>query len=129
MSRLPAPALLALGILLLSGCAETPSPPVLPATAIEAHGYACRRTDTRPTAKPEQHVTLRADDQHTGYQLQLGTQSDWRSLAMVTGSNGQVYADDAYAWRPDGTAGVLTDIKEVQTYNCVADDAARKPAK
>jgi hypothetical protein len=50
-----------------------------------------------------------------------------QSLAPVTGSNGQLYANAHFAWRVTRNAIVLTDIDNVQTYACrpVSGAAAR----
>ena len=122
MLRRPLTVPVALGVLLVAGCAQpVPTPPPVPA---EPHAFVCRLNDAPARPGSELRVTVRADDQHAGLLLRIGGQSGWRALAAVPGAAGQVYGDTAYAWRADGAAGVLTDIRNIQTYNCTADDAA-----
>jgi hypothetical protein len=128
MPRHLSTALPLLGILLLAGCAQ-PAPPSLPPVPADPHFYVCRLSDAPNAAAAEQHIAVRPDDQRTGLLLRINGQSGWRALAVVAGSNGQVYADTSYAWRANGAAGVLTDIRSVQTYNCTADAAAGGTAK
>ena len=120
MSRLASTAPLGLGILLLAGCAQQATSQPIPA---EPRTYVCKPTEGRGG---EQHVTVRADEAGTGVLLSIGTKGEGHTLATVTGSNGQVYADAAYAWRLDGAAGVLTDIKNIRTYNCAGDGGPAK---
>jgi len=109
---------------LLAGCAH-PAPPPPPAPP-ETGSYVCRPNDGPGS---EQHLTVRPDDQRTGLLMKIGNQSNWRALAVVAGSSGLVYADTNYAWRANGASGVLTDIRNIQTYNCTADGAAAGSAK
>jgi membrane-bound inhibitor of C-type lysozyme len=118
MSRHIPQAPLAIAVL-LAGCSSSGAP-AQPLVPIEPQAFACRLDGARPASGAEQRITVRADDQHTGLLLRAGSRSGWRALAAVAGSSGQVYADTAYAWRANGTAGVLTDIRNVQTYSCTA---------
>jgi len=110
--------------LLLAGCAQ-PIAPASPPVPIEARAYVCRLNDAPAASGAEQHVTVRPDDQRTGLLLRVNGQSGWRALAALAGSGAPVYADTTYAWRTTGTSGMLTDIRNVQTYNCVIDSAAK----
>jgi len=127
MSQLPSAALLGIGILLISGCADRSQPER--AASVSSQSYVCLLSDARLSAGSAQRITLRADERSTGFLLLVGGKSEWHPLAVVAGSDGRVYADAAYAWRPDGGAGVLTDIQAVQTYHCVRKKAARWSVK
>lgn len=41
-----------------------------------------------------------------------------RRLSAVQGGAGVLYADDAFAWNDQGTAGILTDKKYSLVYGC-----------
>ena len=111
--------------ILLAGCAQPHAPaPQLPS---EAHAYACRPSDAPSGA--EQHVTVQPDSQHGSLLLRLGAQTPWRNLAPLAGSSGQVFGDAGYAWRGTPAGGVLTDIANVQTYNCTLETADTGPVK
>jgi hypothetical protein len=119
-------ALPALGPLLLVGCAQPAQPQPVP---VEARSYVCRLSDAPVPSGGEQRITIRPDDQRTGLLLRVNGQSGWRALAALAGSGPQVYADTTYAWRATGATGVLTDIRNVQTYDCTIDAAAVGAAK
>jgi len=121
MSQLPSAALLGIGILLIAGCAERSRP----ASTASAQSYVCLLSDARSSAGSGRHITLRADERRARFLLRLGATGEWHPLTVIAGSDGLVYADAAYAWRPHGAAGVLTDIQAVQTYNCVGQKPAR----
>jgi hypothetical protein len=125
MPRCLSMALPVFGALLLAGCAQ-PAQQQQQAVPAETRSYVCRPSDATASAGAEQHITVRPDDQRTGLLLRVNGQSGWRALASVAGSGGQVYADTTYAWRATGAAGVLTDIRNVQTYTCTADGGTAK---
>jgi hypothetical protein len=114
----------ACGTLLLAGCAQ-PAAPAPPSVPVEARAYVCRLSDAPAASGAEQHVTVSPDDQRKSLLLRVNGQTGWRALALLAGSGAPVYADTTYAWRATGTAGVLTDIRNVQTYNCVIEGAAK----
>jgi membrane-bound inhibitor of C-type lysozyme len=116
-------ALPALGLLLSTGCAR---PSQLFVTD-DARLYACRLNDAPAPSGAELHISVRPDDRRAGLQFIIGGQK--RALTVVAGSSGQTYADTTYAWRDVGATGVLTDIENVQTYECTADGTTRGPVK
>ncbi|MEJ1976179.1 MAG: hypothetical protein WDN49_08815 [Acetobacteraceae bacterium] len=77
---------------------------------VEGGSYICRLSDNVATPGPEQRLAVRPDSERGQLLLRLG-QGNWQALDPVAGSAGRVYANAAYAWRVNGAAGVLTDIR------------------
>jgi hypothetical protein len=66
---------------------------------------------------------LRPLDAHGHLPLRVD-QDDWQSLDVAAGSSGFVFNNSSYAWRFNRTGGVLTDIRNIETYDCIGTSGA-----
>jgi hypothetical protein len=116
-------------ILLVSAVGGCALPGVASAPRLAANGqYVCRSGSNAATPAPDLRLTVRSSNQPGRLMVRV-REGGWQSLTQVTGESGPLYADAAYAWRFNGAAGVLSDIRNIQSYNCVAEDVTRWAAQ
>jgi hypothetical protein len=113
---------LAVPVLVLGGCAgvgAAPRPTVqMQSRPMQAAAYDCRPTaQNAATPGPDVRLIVRPVNQQGQLPLLVG-QDGWQWLDTAPGSNFHVYANAIYAWRPNPTGGVLTDIRNIETYGC-----------
>jgi hypothetical protein len=118
---------LAVPVLILGGCAgvgAAPRPAVqiqarpMQAGPMQAAAYDCRlAAQDVATPGPDVRLIMRPANQQGQLPLRVG-QDGWQWLDIAPGSNGHVYANAIYAWRFNPTGGVLTDIRNIETYGC-----------
>jgi hypothetical protein len=113
------------GLLLATSETACSNGPTLFSAAGPTEGaYSCALADefspavsdpAAPSALRHRSVTLqKAGDQIV---LNLGARNTQR-LDPVTGERGQLFANADYGWRISDTRSVLTDVRNIRTYNC-----------
>jgi hypothetical protein len=113
---------LAVPVLMLGGCAGVGA---APGTAVRMQSrpmhagiYDCRLVaQDVATPGPDVRLIVRPVNQQGQLPLLVG-QDGWQWLDTAPGSSGHVYANAIYAWRFNPTGGVLTDIRNIETYGC-----------
>jgi hypothetical protein len=86
--------------------------------------YECRlMSQGVATPGPDMRLMLRSLDVHGQLPLRVD-QDDWQSLDVAAGSKGLVFNNSSYAWRFNRTGGVLTDIRNIETYDCTFTSGA-----
>lgn len=92
--------------------------------------YSCVLADAYSPAVPDPSApsTLRRRSvtlQRAGQQivLDLGA-GNTQHLEPVAGASGRLFANADFGWRIADARSVLTDVREVRTYNCASGDAA-----
>ncbi|MDB5400354.1 MAG: hypothetical protein JWQ55_2372 [Rhodopila sp.] len=110
------PALL---VSILGGCAWLDAAPPLAAAQSQNGLYECRLISQGvATPGPDVRLMLRPVSQNGQLPLKIEP-DDWQSLDAAVGSNGRIFANPIYAWRFDQSGGVLTDIRNIETYHCI----------
>jgi hypothetical protein len=130
--RLPTIPLILL-LPLLGGCAPldaTPSAAGQAQAGLAQGGfYDCRlMSQGVATPGPDVRLMLRPVDAQGQLPLRVG-QDHWQSLDVAAGSNGRVFDNSIYAWRFDRAGGVLTDIRNIETYDCTSASGAPGEAR
>ena len=113
---------LAVPVLMLGGCAGVGAVPRtaahMQAGPMQAAAFDCRLVaQDVATPGPDVRLIVRPVNQQGQLPLLVG-QDGWQWLDTAPGSNGHVYANAIYAWRFNTTGGVLTDIRNIETYGC-----------
>jgi hypothetical protein len=116
MRRHSLTAAIAMLMPLLYGCAK-PAPGVVVTQAHDG-SFACRLHANAATPGPELQLVVHPDHERGNLQIMLD-HSDRQTLDPVAQSPRQVYADARYAWYFEGSGGVLTDIRNITTYDCI----------
>jgi hypothetical protein len=131
--RMPKLALVLPLALLLAGCARPGATP--PAAGQVRAGVAqagfseCRLMNPGvATPGPDVRLMLRPVDTQGRLPLRV-EQDDWQALDVAAGSNGRVFNNSVYAWRFDRSGGVLTDIRNIETYDCTGAPGAPGEAR
>jgi hypothetical protein len=114
---------LVLLISVVGGCAQVTPRPAQLANA----SYICRPNGDAAASRPDLRLTVQSTTPGGRLALRFDW-GDWQSLSPVPDSSEQIYANALYAWRFDGAVGVLSDINNIQTYNCVGDNTTQRPA-
>ncbi len=110
----------------LAGCATQSRPGGLGIGAANRNAYACQpASQALPTSArafnfyPGPGPSFDAYFDARAHQVVLTFyHAEPRRLSEVPGGAGVLYADDAFAWNDQGTAGILTDKKYSLVYGC-----------
>lgn len=99
----------------LCGCSQRALFSSAPGIDREA-SFDCTRTDG---ASASQNIVETIGPDRDGKGLVLMSDSGPRQLLTPVASNsGRLFASPLYAWKSTGSTGVLTDVENIQSYNC-----------
>ena len=126
MQRRVSTTVLILLVSAVGGCAQ-PGSASAPRLA-ENGQYVCRSGADAAASVPDLRLTVQSSSQPGQLMVRVG-EGGWQPLTQVAGESGPLYADAAYAWRFNGAAGVFSDVKNIQSYRCVAQDVTRRAAQ
>ena len=101
-------------LVVLDGCAGLAKLTDRP-KGVQAGSYDCAPADRSGT----RHLTIAVAPDRNGKDLDLRFDARRQFvLSPLAGAPGQLYSGPQYAWRAGADMGVLTDVENIQTFNC-----------
>jgi uncharacterized protein YceK len=98
----------------LDGCAGLAKLTAQP-KGLQAGSYDCTPADRSGTRR----LTIAVAPDRNGRDLDLNFDARRQFiLSPLAGAFGQLYSGPQYAWRTGSDMSVLTDVENIQTYNC-----------
>ncbi len=98
----------------LDGCAGLAKLTARP-KGVQTGSYDCTPADGSGT----RHLTIAVAPDRNGTDLDLNFDARRRFvLSPLAGASSQLYSGPQYAWRVGADMSVLTDVENIQTYNC-----------
>lgn len=107
-------SLLSIPVVALTGCASLANLDVLP-KSVQAGSYDCVPADNSGTRHRIVAVTHDRNRQDLDLRLESGQQL---ALSPLGSAWRRIYSGPLYAWRTAGDISVLTDVENIQTFNC-----------
>lgn len=105
---------LAILLVALDGCAGLAKPTPVP-RSVQTGSYDCTPADRSGV----RHLTIAVASDLNGRDLDLKLEPRRQFiLSPLGGASGRLYSSPLYAWRAGSDMSVLTDVENIQTYNC-----------
>ena len=104
----------AVPVAVLVGCAPL-SKLATPPASVQAGSWDCAPTGT--SSRRHRQVSISPNPNVRGLDLKLDSGQQF-SLSPLAGGTDHLFSGPLYAWRAGGDTSVLTDIQNIQLYNC-----------